>query len=287
MAAETGVRLPTDMREIAADQRRLIEGIEALRAAGRLADLAHALAPVSGPRKDSPAAEVTALAERIRAAARRPNVAPEIRERSRKCPRRCPRTAGNSDLRKSPLPTLEGRGTRAAISFVARDAAPWTSPTIQSLRESDAGAGVAGPMTSKGDGDVSKKTSPGLGLGGGSDREHEAARIAGLEAVLRRATIEADTEGAGQTLRSDARHNTDRGEATAAYTHSAAGGIRSRPCRRASGGARRAPSGRSSLLHPQTMTSISVEPVHRAVPRSFRPDHPRSRRAASSDTTKS
>ena len=80
VAAETGVRLPTDMREIAADQRRLIAGIEALRAAGRLADLAHALAPASGARKDSPAAEVTALAERIRAAARRPNVAPEVRE---------------------------------------------------------------------------------------------------------------------------------------------------------------------------------------------------------------
>ena len=80
VAAETGVRLQTDMREIAADQRRLIAGIEALRAAGRLADLAHALAPSSGARKDSPAAEVTALAERIRAAARRPNVAPEVRE---------------------------------------------------------------------------------------------------------------------------------------------------------------------------------------------------------------
>ena len=48
------MRLPTDMREIAADQRRLIAGIEALRAAGRLADLAHALAPSAARAKTAP-----------------------------------------------------------------------------------------------------------------------------------------------------------------------------------------------------------------------------------------
>jgi hypothetical protein len=97
--------------------------------------------------------------------------------------------------------------------------------TIQSRRESDTGAGTAGTMTSSGAGEDAKKTTPGLGLGGGSDRQHEAARIAGLEAVLRRATIEANSEGAGQTFQSDVRRNTDRGEAAAAYTHAAAGSV--------------------------------------------------------------
>jgi hypothetical protein len=223
ISAETGVRLPTDMREIAADQRRLIAGIEALRAAGRLADLAHALAPASRARKDSPAAEVTALAERIRAAARRPNVAPEVREALEKVSETLSEDGGKLGSPKEPSPNAGGSRDSSGDLVRGRGRGAVDESTIQSLRESDAGAGATGTMTSKGDGDVSKKTSPGLGLGGGSDREHEASRIAGLEAVLRRATIEADTEGAGQTLQSDARHNTDRGEATAAYTHAVAG----------------------------------------------------------------
>ena len=223
VAAETGVRLQTDMREIAADQRRLIAGIEALRAAGRLADLAHALAPSSGARKDSPAAEVTALAERIRAAARRPNVAPEVREALEKVSETLSEDGGKLGSPKEPSPNAGGSRDSSGDLVRGKGRGAVDESTIQSLRESDAGAGAAGTMTSKGDGDLSKKTSPGLGLGGGSDREHEAARIAGLEAVLRRATIEADTEGAGQTFQSDVRHNTDRGEATAAYTHTAAG----------------------------------------------------------------
>jgi hypothetical protein len=80
-------------------------------------------------------------------------------------------------------------------------------------------------MASASAGDAATKTSPGRGLGGGSDGEHEAARIAGLEAVLRRATIDANSEAAGQTLQTDVRHNTGRGEATSAFTHAAPGAV--------------------------------------------------------------
>jgi hypothetical protein len=224
VAAETGGRLRSDLRD-AADQRRLIAGIEALRAAGRLADLAHALAPATNGANISPVADVTALAERIRAAARRPNVAPEVREALEKVSETFSEDGGRLGSPKEPSPNAGASRDTSGDLVRGKGPGPVDETTIQSLRESDAGAGTAGTMASSGAGDAPKKTSPGRGLGGGSDGEHEAARIAGLEAVLRRSTIEAATEGAGQTLQTDVRHNTDRGEATAAYTHAAPGAV--------------------------------------------------------------
>jgi hypothetical protein len=224
VAAETGVRLRSDLREIAADHRRLTAGIEALRAAGRLAELARALAPASPAGKDNPANEVTALGERIRAAARRPNVAPEVREALANVSETLSDDGGKLGSPKEPSPNA-GSSTDSSGDLVrGKGPGKLDESTIQSLRESDAGAGAAGTMTTSGAGDDAKKpTTPGLGLGGGSNREERAAKVASLEAVLRRATIEADSEAAGRTFQSDVRHNTDRGEATAAFTHAAAG----------------------------------------------------------------
>ena len=137
------------MREIAADQRRLIAGIEALRAAGRLADLAHALAPSSGARKDSPAAEVTALAERIRAAARRPNVAPEVREALEKVAETLSEDGGKLGSPKEPSPNAGGSRDSSGDLVRGKGRGAVDESTIQSLRESDAGAGAAGTMTSR------------------------------------------------------------------------------------------------------------------------------------------
>jgi hypothetical protein len=223
-AAETGARSSRDLREIAADARQLMAGIEALRAAGRLADLARAVAPPGSARKSSPSAEVTALAERLRAAARRPNVAPEVQAALEKLSETLSEDGGRLGSPKEPSPNAGASRDSSGDLVRGKGPAPVDEATIQSLRESDTGSGAAGAMTSaSGGGDDSKKAPPGRGLGGGSDGAREAARIAGLEAVFRRATVEAFTEGAGQTLQSDLRRNTDRGEATAAYTHAAAG----------------------------------------------------------------
>jgi hypothetical protein len=94
-------------------------------------------------------------------------------------------------------------------------------PTIQSLKESQAAAGADSVMmmTNK---DANAAGPPGFGMGGSGSTSGEA-KPTNIEAVLRQETIEANADTKGPNVEAQVRRKTEEGQATATFTHAAAG----------------------------------------------------------------
>jgi hypothetical protein len=90
------------------------------------------------------------------------------------------------------------------------------------VSEAESGGGAGIIMMGNKD-EAAGKAAPGLGMGGGSDTRTEGGRMADLEAALRRETIEASADNAGDNVQTEARRKTEHGQATVTYAHSAAG----------------------------------------------------------------
>jgi len=221
-AAERGGAAPAAASASASQLRALIARLTALRDAGRLEDLARAMAQSAGGRSDDPAKALKAIADRARTAARTPGVAPEAREALE-------RIAEMTDSARAADPRAD-EAAEAVSSAQARksDATPGTKQgevdemSIQSVSEAEAGGGGGVIMMGSED-DASGKAAPGLGLGGGSDARTDAGRMADLDAALRRETVEASIDAPGQSVETDARRKTEHGEATVTYARTAAG----------------------------------------------------------------
>ena len=93
--------------------------------------------------------------------------------------------------------------------------------SIQSVAEAEAGGG-AGIIMMGAEEDAPAKAAPGLGLGGGSDARTNGGRMAELEAALRRETVEASTDNAGDNVQTDSSpQDRARHRPTVTYSHSA------------------------------------------------------------------
>jgi hypothetical protein len=84
------------------------------------------------------------------------------------------------------------------------------------VKDASAGGGAGVIMMSSQD--ASSGKDPGLGLGGGSAHDSGRGRMADLGAALRKETIEAQTDNPGENVETELRRNTERGDATVAYT---------------------------------------------------------------------
>jgi hypothetical protein len=224
-AAESGGTVaPAGAPATAAELRSLIAGLKALRDAGKLKDLARAMTPPpEAGRPDDPAKDMKALADRARKAAEMPAVAPEARDTLEEV------SDDMADAARAMQPPGE-QATQTASSEAAKksDAAPGKKggdvdeASIQSVSEAESGGGAGIIMMGNKD-EAAGKAAPGLGMGGGSDKRTEGGRMADLEAALRRETIEASADNAGDNVQTEARRKTEHGQATVTYAHSAAG----------------------------------------------------------------
>jgi hypothetical protein len=221
-AAENGTAMPGGTPMTATELRSLINRLNALRDAGRLKDLARAMAPAGG-RSDEPSKEMTAIADRAQKAAQMPSVAPDVRDTLQKV------AEDMTDAAKAAQPPNPNASeTTTAKNAQKSDTAPGKKgsdvdeASITSISEAEAGGGAGIIMMGAKD-DASGRSSPGIGLGGGSDRRTDAGRMADLEAALRRETIEASTDNGGQNVQTEARRKTEHGQATVTYVHSAPG----------------------------------------------------------------
>jgi len=88
--------------------------------------------------------------------------------------------------------------------------------SIQAVKDASAGGGAGVIMMSSQE--ASSGKDPGLGLGGGSAQNSGRGRMADLGAALRKETIEATTDNPGENIATELRRNTERGDATVAYT---------------------------------------------------------------------
>ena len=221
-AAENGTAMPGGTPMTATELRSLINRLNALRDAGRLKDLARAMAPPGGG-SEEPSKEMTAIAERAQKAAQSPAVAPDVRDTLQKV------AEDMSDAaRASQPPNQNASETTSSKDGQKSDAAPGKKggdvdeSSITSISEAETGGGAGVIMMGAKD-EASGKSSPGIGMGGGSAARTDGGRMADLEAALRRETIEANTDNGGQNVQTEARRKTEHGQATVTYAHSAAG----------------------------------------------------------------
>jgi hypothetical protein len=90
---------------------------------------------------------------------------------------------------------------------------------IQAVKDASAGGGIGVIMMSDDRGPMAPE--PGLGLGGGSAKDNGRGRMADIGAALRRETLEAHADAAGENLPTELRRRTERADATVAYVHTA------------------------------------------------------------------
>jgi hypothetical protein len=108
-----------------------------------------------------------------------------------------------------------GEGGQAASASAIDEA------TIQSVKEAAASATGAGVVTMSKDGSATSAT-PGFGVGGSSGTGAEG-RPTDLARSLRQEIVEASTDNPGENVNAPVRRKTEQGQATTAFTHSAAG----------------------------------------------------------------
>jgi len=164
-----------------------------------------------------------AVADRARKAAERPAVAPEVRDALQKVSDDMADAANASQ----PPNDKAGQMVTAKDPQQKTDTAPGKKggevddASIQSVSEAESGGG-AGIIMMGSEEDAPAKAAPGLGLGGGSDARTNGGRMAELEARLRRETVEASMDNAGDNVQTEARRKTERGQAGVTYSHSGA-----------------------------------------------------------------
>jgi hypothetical protein len=221
-AAEKGQALPGSAPATAAELRSLLNRLDQLRDAGKLNDLARAMTPAAGGANES-AKDLESVADRAARAARQPAVAPEVQDALQKV------SDDMADAAKAAKPPNDSAGDTASSkdsqkSTIApgKKGGEVDEASIQSVSDAQEGGGAGIVMVGEQD-DASGRAAPGLGLGGGSDKRTDGGRMAALEAALRRETVEASADQAGDNVQTEARRKTEHGTAAVGYSGSAAG----------------------------------------------------------------
>jgi hypothetical protein len=222
-AAENSTGAPAGSPMTAAELRGLLSRLNMLRDAGKLKDLARAMAQTPAAPTDDPAKEMKAIAERAQKAAQMPTLGPEARDTLQKV------SDDMSDAAKAAEPQ-NAKATETTSTRTAQKSDPTPGKkggdvdeaSITAISEAEAGGGAGIVMMGAKD-DAAGKAAPGIGLGGGSDARTNNGAMADLEAALRHETIEASTDNGGDNVQTEARRKTEHGEATVSFARSAAG----------------------------------------------------------------
>jgi hypothetical protein len=220
-SAETGTALP-GTPATAAELRRLLAKLGALRDAGKLKDLARAMtSPGAVGRSDEPARDMKALADRAQKAAERPAVAPEVRDTLKHVSEDMTEAAKEQSPKELAREATGSKDAQKGDPKQGKNGGDADQISIQSVSEADAGGGAGIIMMDKDQ--PGGKASPGLGFGGGSDPGTNGGRMADLKAALRRETIEANADNPGENVLTEAHRKTEHSHATVTYAHSATG----------------------------------------------------------------
>jgi hypothetical protein len=216
-AAESGNLSAQERLAASAELRELLARIGQLRDFEALKELARAM-NANPILSDRTLQEMQALAERTRRASEAAAMPPEIRNALEKLAENLSIAAAKE----------QGAGDDPVGAANAESGEPGSkakadadSASIQSVKDADAGSGAGVLMMS--DENAGAGGAPGLGSGGGSAAENGAGTMPDLALALRRETVEASADNAGENVLTDTRRKTEHGLATATYTQGAAG----------------------------------------------------------------
>lgn len=164
--------------------------------------------------------DLKALTERLKRASEMGSLSPELKEAFAEAARKLA-DASNTQPTTPKDPQEAMAAADAQKGPAAQSKAPGSpgsneENSVQAVKDASAGGGAGVIMMSSQE--ASSGKDPGLGLGGGSAQNAGRGRMADLGAALRKETIEAKTDNPGENVETEMRRNTERGDATVAYT---------------------------------------------------------------------
>ena len=220
-AAEAGTLDDQAALLSSAEMKELLSRLRELRDTETLKELSHALnkdTDDTSPKRS--AEEMKALAERLRRAAEINPGATEFRKSVEELARNLSEAATAEEIETENARTAPASKDSGDSSQAANAKGP-NEPTIQSLKESQSAAGSDSVvmMSTK---DANAAGPPGFGVGGSGSTAGEA-KATNLEAALRQETIEASADTQGPNVEAEVRRKTEQGQASATFTHGAAG----------------------------------------------------------------
>jgi hypothetical protein len=204
----------------AAEVRDLLATLDAL--AHRDPAKQAAAANVPGERPANKA-DLKALAERARKASESTNLEPQVREALADMAQKLNEAgedANAMDSRDAQDAAADKNKQDGQAQASKSAGGKQDSAGAQSVQEA-AGGSAAGIVMMTTD-DASDARSGGLGLGGGSADKKGAGQFADLGAALRKETVEASTDNAGENVPITERRKTEQSNAATAYSHAAA-----------------------------------------------------------------
>jgi hypothetical protein len=202
----------------ASDVRGLLEQLEKLKAEQN----AEALNRKDAARqsKAPTAADLKAFAERAKKAAENDELSPDVRDSladmSEKLKEEAQaQAAGEKDPQDA---SSQGETQSTETAQAQAGSSNKQDGGAQSVKEAAGGGGIGVVMMT---GDASSSKEAGLGVGGAAGDNPKNGQMADLGAALRKETVEAAQENEGEKTVTGERRQTERGSATATYSHTA------------------------------------------------------------------
>ena len=231
------VALPADVRKqledmlAAAENGRALSATEVKDLLARLDDLAHTDPAKQGgpPAVNTPGqsasatkADVKALAERAKKAAESTSLEPQTRDALSDLAEKLNDGDQNANAMSSrdPQDAAAAKGDAAAAAQQSKSGGGNQGGSVQTAKEASGGSGV-GVMMMTND-DASNARDGGMGLGGGTSDRNGGGHLVDLGAALKRETIDASVDNAGENVLTTERRKTEHADATTAYSHAAA-----------------------------------------------------------------
>jgi hypothetical protein len=161
--------------------------------------------------------DLKALTERLKRASEMGSLSPELKDAlSDAAEKLADASNTQSTTPKDPQEAMAAADAQKGAAAQSKTAGSKEENSIQAVKDASAGGGAGVVMMSSQD--ASSGKDPGLGLGGGSAQDRGRGHMADLGAALRKETIEATTDNPGENIETQMRRNTERGDATVAYT---------------------------------------------------------------------
>jgi len=166
------------------------------------------------------AADLKAFAERAKKAAENDQLSPEVRDSladmSEKLKEEAQaQAAGDKDPKDA---SSQGDTESTETAQAQSGSSNKQDGGAQSVKEAAGGGGIGVVMMT---GDASSSKEAGLGVGGAAGDNPKNGQMANLGAALRKETVEAAQENEGEKTVTGERRQTERGSATATYSHTA------------------------------------------------------------------
>jgi hypothetical protein len=195
----------------------------------RLDELAHrdpakqGGSPASNTPGEKPAteADIKAYAERAKKASESTSLEPEVRDALKDMADKLNEADQNANAMSSrdPQDAAAAKDASGEAQASKSGSGKQDSASAQSVKEAAGGSAVGMVMMTTDD--ASNARDGGLGLGGGSADKNGGGHLADLGAALKKETIDASVDNAGENVQTTERRKTEQAHATTAYSHAA------------------------------------------------------------------